>query len=500
MLNRLIRRYQQPLLIVFTVLIIIAFVGFFDQSGAMGKLGANHEATIYGRSVTEVQMQREARKFSLAQKLGMQELLMSVVGRPQSEEAAIENFIWNSMVVRHEAEQLGLSVSEDEVFAGVQALPVFQTGSAFDPKKYGMIVQSALPSMGFDEKQVADLVRDELRLKKLKMLLGATAAPAPAEVRAIYDQRYQKTEASVVRLKLDDFLAKATSPDEEVQKLFETRKGQLKSEEKRKVQVATFVLATTDKPLEGKARAEELGRLGKAAEDFSVAMTEKGADFAAVAAKAGAKVEEVPEFTRRDVPPALGGAPDVVAAAFKLTMKEAVSDIITTERGYYALRLTGISEVRPLTLDEARPQLVEQIKRERAQEALNLKAAEVRTKIDTELKAGHGFAEAATTAGVKAEVFGAFSQAEPKFDGTDAREVMMAAAELKEGALSPFTPTATGGVLIRVDKRPPIDDSKFAAQKEFLADNISQFSRETMFIEWLKNRRTEARVMVPKRG
>ena len=101
---------------------------------------------------------------------------------------------------------------------------------------------------------------------------------------------------------------------------------------------------------------------------------------------------------------------------------------------------------------------------------------------------------------MKAEVFGTFSQVEPKFDGADAREVMMAAFDMKEGALSPFTPTATGGVLIRVDKRPPIDDSKFAAQKDLLADNISQFARETMFIEWLKNRRTEARVMVPKRG
>ncbi len=119
MLNHYIRRYQQPLLIIFTILIIITFVGFFDKSGMMGKLGHDAPAQIYGQPVTQVQMQREGRKFSLAQKLGMQELLMSVVGRPQSEADAIENFLWNSMVVRHEAEQLGISISEDEVFAGV---------------------------------------------------------------------------------------------------------------------------------------------------------------------------------------------------------------------------------------------------------------------------------------------------------------------------------------------------------------------------------------------
>ena len=500
MFNRLIRRYQQPLLIVFTVLIIIAFMGFFDRSGMMGKIGSEHSATIYGRQVTQEQIKREGRKFSLAQQLGLRELLDSVIGRPQSESEEIENFMWNNMVIRHEAEHLGISVSEDEVFAGIQGLRVFQTSGAFDPKKYAMIVQNVLPSMGFDEKQVAELVRDDLRLKKMKNLLGTTAAPSPQEVRAIYDQDYQKTEASVVRLRLDDFLAAATAPDEDVQKLYEERKDQLKSEEKRKVQVAAFVLPTTDKPLEGKARAEELGRLGKAAEDFSVAMAEKDADFAAVAAKAGVKLEEVTEFTRRDMPPALGGGPDVVAAAFKLTMKEPNSDIITTDRGYYALHLTGISEVRPLTLDEARPQLVAQLKRERALEALNLKATDIRNKIDIELKAGKSFADAAASAGTKAEVFGTFSRAEPKSEGADAGVVMMKAIDMKEGALSPFTPTATGGVLIRVDQRPPIDDSKFAGQKDLYMDGLSRYSREVMFSEWLKNRRAEAHVTLPKRG
>lgn len=506
MVSRFFRRYQQPLLIIFTLLIIISFVGFFDRSGFIDKMDRASSATIYGRPVSMVQVQRESRKFELGRNVGLQDLLRSVVGQARTESEAIDNFIWNCMVLRHEAEQLGITASDEEVLEAIRTMPVFQTNGAFDAGKYAQIFENALQPRGLSKEHLEDLVRDDLRLKKLKALLGATTAPAPDEVRAVFEERHQKTEASVVRLKLDDFLASATVPEEDVKKLYEDRKAKLKSEEKRKVKVAAFILPTTDKPLEGKARAEELGKLGRAAEELSVAMTAKDADFAAAAAKAAAsakvevKVEETAEFARRETPATLGGSPQAMAAAFKLTPQEPNSDIITTERGYYALQLAGITEARPLTFDEARAQLVEQLKRERAQEALNLKGAEIRNKIDTELKAGKSFAEAAQAAGVKAEVFGAFSRAEPKFDQPDAREVMMTAFEMKEGALSQFTPTLQGGVLIRVDKRPPVDETKFPEQKEAIAGDLAQFAREVLFAEWLKLRRAEARVTFPKRG
>jgi len=498
-MNHLIRRYQQPLLIVFTVLIIISFVGFFNGS-FMDKTGGGGDATIYGRPVPQVIRLREGRKFELARHLGMQEMLTSLAGKAQSMDEAIENFVWNSIVVRHESGQLGIGASDEEVLAAIQAMPVFQTNAAFDPLKYAQIFENALQPRGLGKDQLEELIRDDLRLKKMKALLGATVAPGPGEVRASYDERYQKVEASVVRLKLDDFLATATAPDDDVKKLYDERAAQLKSDEKRKLKVAAFILPTTDQPLEPKERAEALGKLGRAAEDFSAALAEKDANFDALAEKAGVKVGETPEFARREPPAAFEGAPAVTAAAFKLSEKTPVSDVIGTDRGYYVLQLTGIIEARPLTAEEAKPQLVEQLKRERAQEALNLQAAEVRTKIDAELKAGKSFADAAQTAGVKAETFAAFSQAEPKFELPDAREVMMAAFEMKEGQLSPFTPTAAGGLIIHVDKRPPVDDSKFAAQKEFLAENLAQFSRETLFAEWLQLRRAEARITEPRRG
>ena len=493
MVSRLIRRYQQPLLIVFTILIIISFVGFFN-GGFLTKGVGNHAATIYGRPVTQVEMQRQGRKFELARDLGMRELLETLAGRAQSMDEAIENFTWNDLVLRHEADQLGVATTEEEVAVAIQAMPVFQTNGAFDSGKYALIFDRAFQPRGFGKDQLEDLVREQLRMRKVKTLLGSTTAVAPSQLRAVYNEQQQKFESSVIRLPLADFLATATAPEEDLQKLFESRKAQLKSEEMRTVRLAAFVLPTTDKPLEGRERAEALAKLGTSAEEFSIAMTEKDADFTAAATKVGANAEQTPEFTRFAPPPALAAAPAVVAAAFKLTAKEPNSDVVTTERGYYVLQLAGITEARPLTLEEAKPQLTEQLKRERAQEALTLKGGEVRTKIEAALKEGKSFADAATAAGVKAETFPVFSRTEPARDQPDASEIMTTATELKAGQLSAFVPTATGGVLVQVDKLPPIDDAKFATDKTLIADSFLRFTSDALFAEWLKLRRAEARI------
>src|SRR5207237_3368880 len=114
---------------------------------------------------------------------------------------------------------------------------------------------------------------------------------------------------------------------EDVKKLYEERKAGLKSDELRKVKYAAFILPTTDKPLENKERVEALAKLSKQAEDFSVAMTEKGAKFEEQAAKFGVKVEETPEFPMSQAPTQLGSAPEAARAAFKLTQQDPNSDV-----------------------------------------------------------------------------------------------------------------------------------------------------------------------------
>ena len=511
----LMRKYQQSLMVFVTFIVIICFVWFYNSNSTRAdRFDAEIAGKAYGRTVTGAEFKRMGRKFQICQMLGLNELAggLGYVGNPRSRDEVAENFIWNSFVLRHEAEALGITPTDSEIIEAVQKLTPFSTSGVYDSSKYTQFVQNALAPNGFTTEQLEELVADSLRLEKIKALLGATDKAAPGEIRAMYERRNQKTEVSVIRLKLEDFKKEVKVTDEDVQKRFEEKKAALNHPEKRKVKAVAFMLPKTEKPLERKDRMVALQKLADATNDFAVAMTAKDAKLEEVAAKAvaplvetpepnastppkpGLPIVETPEFELSAPPKEIDGSAAVAEAAFKLTTAEPNSDAIKSdsENGYFVIQLTGITPSKPMTLEDAKKQLTDEITDERANEALNLKAAEIRKKITEATAAGKSFADAAKDAGAVAETFPAFSSAEPKMDQPDAREIMGRSTEMSEGELSDFTPTQNGGLLIHIDKRQPVDEAGFEKEKTMIASNLDRMKKEAAFQQWLKSRRTAA--------
>jgi peptidyl-prolyl cis-trans isomerase D len=500
----ILRRFQRPLMIAVTLLVIISFIWLYNDT-QFNKLGAEQLGKIYGRTISIAEVQRVGRKFDVCQDLAMRNMFQGLPvdllrGLAISQQGAKENFVWNNLVLRHEAARLGVEPTDDEIFTATQALAAFQTKGQYDPEKYSIFVQNAVTPRGFTANDLGDIIADGLRLQKIQTLLGSTTAPTETELRESYSSFAQKTDASVIRLKLDDFLAAVQVPDDDVKKLFEARKDALKTDEFRKVKYVALILPTTDKPLEGRERADALTKLAKQAEDLTVAMTEKGAKFEEVAAKLGAKVEESSDFSRSSPPPAFAEVAAAVPAAFALTTEQPNSDVISTERGYYILQLSGIVPPRPLTFDEAKEKLTTELRRERAQETLGLKATEIRNKIDAALKEKKSFADAATAAGAKAEKYPAFSRQEPQMEPENSGEIMSAAGEMAVGQLSAPVPTANGSVIIYLEQRLPIDEEKYKAEKARVAEGLAGFQKTVLFSEWLKLRRAAAQLTLKTQG
>jgi peptidyl-prolyl cis-trans isomerase D len=499
-----IRRFQQPLLIAITILVIISFVWLYnDYSTQPGRGGSDFVGQIYDRKISRTDVQRAMQRFQLCRDLQLIELLESLAGRDAlmamfmgrgGGDRGAENFIWNSLVLRHEAKALGIDPTDDAVIEAIKALPVFQTNGAYDSSKFAMFSQEAMGPRGATQQQLEELIRDNLRLTGVKALLGSTVEATPAELRQLFERRSQKTEASVVRLKLDDFKAAVQLSEDDLKKAYEERKEGLKAPEKRKVKYVAFTLAKQEKPLAGKERIAELEKLANKAGDFAVAMTEKDAKFEDVAAKFEVPVMESQPFAESEPPAELGDSDAVAGEAFRLTKEQPHSDPVSAENGYYVMQLGEVMEPRPLTFEEAKDQLTAQLKDERAREAMNLKATEIRNKIDAELKVGKSFAEAAQAAGATAEQFPAFSPKEPKTDQPDGSVVMGRATEMTVGELSEFLPTGTGGLLVHVDKRLPLEEAEFEKEKPTLVQGLERFKREAVFQEWLKARRQAANV------
>lgn len=491
----LMRKFQQPLMVFVTVIVIICFAWFYNTNTGRGdRSDADIAGKVYGHTVTGAEFKRMARKLSICQMLGLNDLMRSLayVGSPKSRGELEENYIWNSMVLRHEADALGIAPTEDEIIDAVQKIPAFSTNGVYDSTKYTQFVQNGLTPNGFTTDLLEELMGDSLRLEKIKALLGSTDKPVVGEIRSIFERRNQKTDASVIRLKLEDFKKDVKVTDEDVKKRFEEKKDTLQHPEKRKVKVVAFTPPQTTPPLAGKDRVIAMQKLADTASELTVAMAQKDAKLEEVAAKAGATVVETPEFDASTPPKEIGSSSAAAEAAFKLTTEDPNSDVVTTEGGYYVLQLAGITPAKPMTLDDAKKELTDEIIEERASEALNLKGAELRKKITEAIAAGKTFADAAKEAGATVEAFPTFSQAEPKVDQPDAQEIMGRASELADGELSEFTPTEKGGLLVHIDKRLPVDEAGFDKEKVMIASSLEGMKKEAAFQQWIKERRVAA--------
>lgn len=487
-------------MVIVTIFVIITFVWFWNgsQTGRLERSGADTVATIYGHRVSETEMQREARKFYVALELGLVDLVQDLAGYDRSQ--AIENFVWNLMVLRREAQRLQIVPTDDEVKTELASLRPLQTNGQFDPAKLNELVQRSLTPRGFTDTIIDDLIRDDLRLKKLKALVGSSVVLSPAELRDSYAQEHQKMSVAVVRFEAASFAASVQISDDDAKKAFAQRKENFKSDEQRKVKVASFTLSDADKKLAGKERNSALEKLVGHATEFTQAMLEKNAKFDEVAAKTGAVVTTTGDFTQSAPDPQFSSTPALASAAFQLTPDDPNSDVVQGENGFYILHLENVTASKPLTFEEAKPRLVDDLKKERGKESLNLKAADVRTKIEADLKAGKSFAEAASAQGCKPETVPAFSLSEPpKNEVPDQERITEKATDLGEKQLSEPVPTENGSLLVYLEKRAPVDEAQFAKEVVILGPLFEKQKSAMAFREWLRTRRDEAKLQLAQR-
>ncbi len=465
-------------------------------------------ARIYGRDVSVVEGQRGARLCNLARDLGMQNLVRSLAAGANSENELYSQFTLNLMVLRHEAVHLGVQPTTAEVTDFVRTLRPFRSASGFDPKKFDEFTQTALPAMGFTEAQIEELATDELSLRRIKELVATGISVPDAQSKAEYQQLYGRLGVSVVRLHAADFGKDVKVTDEDIQKYYEAHKAELKTEEKRKVEFVSLSLSEEQKKLTGKERIDVLQKLADRANDLTQALLEKGAEFHQVAAKFQLPVTPTGEFTSAAPDPKLKADPQLTTAAFQLTSPEPNSDALQAPDGFYVLHLDGVVEARPLSMDEAKPKIVEAVKSTRAREMLATKGAQVAHDVRELLVSGAPLAFALEKANVKAEKLEPFSLSEdmdpeeapkaPKKRAPDFVAVRNAVATLQAGDVSEFMPWEDGGVVAILEKRELPDETKFAQKRAAFDQKILSNKREIVFYEWLRERQMEAGIIAAK--
>jgi parvulin-like peptidyl-prolyl isomerase len=479
-------------------LLAIPFVFYFNKTDFAATRSSTY-GKLYGRTVSNIEMDRGQRMFDLARDLGMINFLQDLVGSARTEREAKEQFALNLLILHHEAAGLGLRPSSAEAASAVSNLRAFHGNGGFDINKYNDAVRNYLGPRGFTEAQIEELAADQVCLDRIKQLLGTGVSVSETESKNNFEQLYGKLEVAVIRFKKDDVASELKISDDDIRKYYETHKEELKSDEKRKVQFVVLALPEEQKKLTGKERVDALQKLADKANDVSQALAEKGADFAAVAIKFQLSVNNTGEFTQSAPDPQFKQDPQLAETAFQLSATEPTSEPVQLADGFYILHLAGTTPARPLTLEEAKPRIVEALKATRERELLSTRAAKLVHDLRDALKPGETVASAAQKLNLKLEKIPPFtladdleakaSPAPEKQETPDLPMIKQAVADLKPNEISEPLPTGDGVMIAVVEKRSPPDPTQAVANRASFEERLLRGKRTVIFYEWLRERR-----------
>jgi len=501
---KLLRKHRDWLMIVIAIL-AIPFIFYFVQRPDYGAMRTDKFARIYDRNVSMLEAQQTVRLLTLAQALGMSDFVQTLTaGAGMNQNQVAVQFVVNLLVLRHEAARLGIRPGYSEIADVVRTLPAFQGDSGFDMKKFNDFAQNALAPMGLSEEHIEQLVRDQLSLNQIKQLLAAGVTIPKGELDENFERGHDTLFVTLIRFQVADFGKDINVSDEDVQKYYDAHKAELKTDEKRKVEFVSLALTDEEKKLSGKERIEALQKLSDRATDFTQALLEKGADFKQAAAKFQLPVHETGEFTKAEPDPQLKADPQLGAAAFKLSPQEPNSDPIQVADGFYMLHLAGTKEARPLTLDEAKPKIVDTIKKSKAKELMSTKGAEVVQQLREAKQSGQPLEAAIQKAGVKPEKISPFSiiedekqksqdktsqDTEPKKnEPADLPAIKQAVAFLNPGEVSDFFPAGENGFVAILEKREPLGGANASEKKVAYEKMLLDNKRRIVLMEWLRDR------------
>ena len=442
----ILRKNQRVLMLVVSVLTIIAFIWLYNPADTH-KLGTGAVATIYGRKVSQADIERKVRNYQLALALGQLSLLENLGGMAQNENQALDEFVWNLFVLQHEAKELGVEPTDAQIASRIKAVRTFQTGGQFDPAKYKTFVLEQLGPRGFTELDLENVVRDTLRVERLREIVGSPTAVSDAEFRETA-RVLQDFDAQAIRFTLASVAGAATVTEEEVKDFYRQYGPALTAPESRSVSYVKFALPAGGKPLEGREKVEALQKLADAATAFSEQLLQ--ASFEKAASTAGLTVQISPEFDRSGSTTSPGNdaiAPDLknlAPSAFLLTEASPVSDVIQSGDAFFVLKLAKVNPQRPLTIDEVRPLAEKQLGGRKAERLLREKADPILARIREAMAAGKSFTDAATAEGLPIQ---SFDNVDPSGDLSPEQQGIAAATLLMEaGQLSGLIPDRGWGI------------------------------------------------------
>lgn len=495
-----IRKNQKGLMFIIAVLTIIAFAWLYNPADTQ-ELGTNVAARVYGRTMTRADIDRLARLYPVALALGQLDLIGSLGGASGNENSDLGEFVWNLLVLRHEAAALGIEPTTEQLAGRVRNLPAFQTNGTFDPRKFESFTLEQLGPRGMTSLQVEEIMRDAFLFDTLRSIVGSPASVSPEE-KASALRHFQKADILILPFPVAPARDTVKIIEAQARDYFNRNTARFTAPATATVEYAKFSLPESARNTQGRERVAALQELAGHAADF---VASKPDDFAAAAKQAGAEAGVAGPFDRQTgQQPVQQSAQNssllpaaITQAVFSMAEDSTISDVMQVGDAFYVIKVTARTAERPKAFEEVKDEAFARVREIEAARLVHQQATEAVAKIRASVQSGASLAEAAAAAGVVAQSFAGVDPAQPELP-ENFRQLAQVSALLNPGQVSnpvPMLPDgfASVGVVTRaLDAQIP--------EGADLDARLLENNQNLLFAVWLDAQRAAADIVLPRRG
>jgi acetolactate synthase small subunit len=526
--NKLI--HNKALWAVFAILISLAMIGFFAPSG--GRSGSENEApsagTLFGENISREAFNR-ARHFN--------QTFQNQRASDEDEQKRINEETWQRLAILALADDLGITVSNQELNEAIQRDPTFAVNGTFNRQRYQQLIESRMRvRVGTFE----EYLRQELILRKMSALVSQSLWVSPYELERSVARLTDRFSIEVVDIAYSNLVEDVTASDEEIQTFYDQHPDAFEIPEVRSVKyvewpISNYVAAadvsdervqdyynahledyavtdtndmTTYKSLDEVAAdihqdmawRAAIGLASEEAMQFTddLSMMDYGEDVTidSVAAKRGLTVKTSEFFSAQGEVPGLNVGRSFRDAAFRLQAappEDSYSHTIVGDDAIYVMSFNEIQDPRVPALEEVKDEAKSLADDLAKATAFEEKAAAIREQL-----AAAGLSKLAETAGnlglpVRTpEPFSVY-EASPD-DMEDFTAIAPAILGLDEGRISEPIATQTGMAIVAVKAREPGDLALAESLKPDIARTIQSTRMSAHFATWADSILAEARV------
>lgn len=484
MLDFLRKKKRSWIITILLGLIIVVFIAFYG--GSQQPTGVtSHVAEVNGESISQrefiVHYQRAVERYREMFKGSLTPELLKNLNIKQS---LLEEMI-EARLVLQEARRLGLSATDEELMNAIAQVPEFHVNGRFNKERYIQLLRAnRLTPAQFEEDQ-----RKQLTIQRLLGVLADAAHVTEAEVRERYRFEQEKINLQFVRFSVSDNLSDVRITDEDVQKFYDRNKESLKEPLKVQVEYIPYSfeqfsgpVQLTDKEVEdyyNSNRATKfttpkqakvryvMVRLDAVADAKQKEAAQVRANRIVAEARGGKSFAELAKKESQDPSAEKGGEigwlnqgqlPEALDKQIFALAKGEISEPIETPVGFHIVKVEDIKEEKTLSLAEAKPVIMRELKLEKGK----YEAAKIADRDREKAASGNDLAKIAQESGLSLKTTRLFSEGEVLPEIGPTQDFYKTALALKAKEVSSVIEGPNAYYVLRAKERteavvPPLD-------------------------------------------